>query len=199
MLTTMLTMWLGVRIYDTAGVSAKDLETARVTVQLAMQRASIEVIWQNCSDTTVPGGSCNAPAGAREVAVRLVAAAGEPIAPTTLGYSVVDVQTHAGTLATVFEDRVSALARRTDFDAGRLLGFAIAHEIGHLLLGTSAHAPCGLMRAVWSDVELRQNSAAEWTWSRREETKMRRGLAARSPQPVAPVRAVVSGMFRVER
>jgi hypothetical protein len=200
MLTTMvMTMWLGVRIYDAAGVSAKDLETARVTVQLAMQHASIEVVWQNCSDTAVPGGSCNAPVDAREVLVRLVAAVGEPMAPATLGYSMVDVQAHAGTLATIFEDRVTTVARRTDFDAGRLLGFAIAHEIGHLLLGTSTHAPRGLMRAIWSDVELRKNSAADWTWSRGEETKIRRGLAARSPQLVAPVRALGSGMFRVER
>src|SRR5229473_3629234 len=102
MLTTMMTIWLGVRIYDIAGVSAKDLETARVTVQRAMQRASIEVAWQNCSDTTVQGGSCNEPVGAREVLVRLVAAAGEPMAPATLGYSMVDRQAHAGTLATIF-------------------------------------------------------------------------------------------------
>jgi hypothetical protein len=37
---------------------------------------------------------------------------------------------------------------------GRIIGRALAHEIGHYLLGSSGHALSGLMRAVLPDTEL---------------------------------------------
>ena len=40
----------------------------------------------------------------------------------------------------------------------------IAHEIGHLLLGSTTHTPTGLMRGAWSDVELRQERPEDWVF-----------------------------------
>jgi len=59
---------------------------------------------------------------------------------------------------------VTLVAGRTGVDEATLLGRAVAHEIGHLLLGTSQHADAGLMRAHWSDRELQQGSEADWTF-----------------------------------
>ena len=42
----------------------------------------------------------------------------------------------------------------SDLLAGRILGSVIAHEMGHLLLGSSAHAISGIMRARWESAEL---------------------------------------------
>jgi len=75
------------------------------------------------------------------------------------------VSPHAGPaplLATVFADRVLDVARGAGIDAGSLLGLAIGHELGHLLLSTDAHAAIGLMRARWSQSELRVTRAADW-------------------------------------
>jgi hypothetical protein len=82
----------------------------------------------------------------------------------SLGCAVIDLRTGAGTLATIYGDRVSLVAARTGVVEATLLGRAIAHEIGHLLLGTPQHAASGLMRAQWSDRELRNNLAADWTF-----------------------------------
>ena len=59
-------------------------------------------------------------------------------------------------------------------DEGELLGRAIAHEIGHMLIGTPAHARVGLMRAVWVDAA---SCAAvrplDWMFSGREGAELR--------------------------
>jgi hypothetical protein len=54
----------------------------------------------------------------------------------------------SGTVAaTVLYDRVHAYARRYHVNSPVLLGYAIAHELGHLLLPPQSHSPAGLMRA----------------------------------------------------
>jgi hypothetical protein len=56
--------------------------------------------------------------------------------------------------AYVFYDRVEALATKhiadTHADAAQILGHAIAHEIGHLLLNDQTHSPTGIMRGDWN-------------------------------------------------
>src|SRR5207245_3617242 len=41
---------------------------------------------------------------------------------------------------------------------GELLGYFVAHELGHLLLGRDSHSATGLMTAVWGASELQQAS-----------------------------------------
>jgi hypothetical protein len=59
---------------------------------------------------------------------------------------------------------------------------AMAHEIGHLLLGTSAHASTGLMRAIWSRDELHRHDPADWQFSSVESATMIRALRDREFQ-----------------
>jgi len=54
-----------------------------------------------------------------------------------------------GTVAYVFYDRVREFAEQGHVDAWIVLGCAIAHELGHLLLPLNAHATDGIMRAQW--------------------------------------------------
>jgi len=51
----------------------------------------------------------------------------------------------------------------------------MAHELGHLLLGTSSHAQAGLMRAFWSDQTLRSWSRADWELMPSEVEAIRAG------------------------
>ena len=83
--------------------------------------------------------------------------------PGSLGYALVALEQGRGTLATIYLDRIRSIARRTGVDAGRLIGRAIAHEIGHLLLGTSRHSAAGLMRARWSDREVQLDFQTDWS------------------------------------
>ena len=97
-----------------------------------------------------------------------------------MGTSLINHDSHAGVLMTVDPELVLKIARGSGVDFATLLGRAIAHEIGHLLLGHSQHSRDGLMRAIWSQDEIRGIRTAGWQFSAAEGVQMRQGLAARS-------------------
>jgi len=60
--------------------------------------------------------------------------------------------------AYVFYSRVEALAVKHAAVTAQILGHAIAHEIGHLLLNDQPHSPSGIMRGDWNLWDLRNAS-----------------------------------------
>jgi hypothetical protein len=55
-----------------------------------------------------------------------------------------------GRIAHIFFDRVSAAADIHRTGVEKMLGLAIAHELGHLLLPDGRHSDDGVMRAEWT-------------------------------------------------
>ena len=146
---------LVVHVYDTTGVSASKLELARADLAQTLSAIGIEPIWRPCHAT-----GCIGRPKPHEVSVRIVKS-GPAAERDALGYSSIDIEQQAGTLATVYADRVDALAAQAGLDGGVLLGRAIAHEIGHLLLGTATHGRQGLMRALWRMDELQRGRSID--------------------------------------
>jgi hypothetical protein len=68
---------------------------------------------------------------------------------SVMGIAVDGATDGTGRIAYIFADRIgqTALKYLATFDRG--LGHAMAHEVGHLLLGAHSHAPAGLMTADW--------------------------------------------------
>jgi hypothetical protein len=97
----------------------------------------------------------------------------------TLGESLLDPVRRTGTLATIYVDRVEWLAAAGGVEAGILMARAIAHELGHLLLGTTAHSRRGLMRRVWSRDELIRARAADWRFPAEDATRLQQALDRR--------------------
>ena len=98
-----------------------------------------------------------------------------------LGYALIDTERKTGVIATVYLDRVNWLAAASGVDARVLLGRVLAHEIGHLLLGTNAHGRTGLMRAVWSRSALQRNQPGDWRVTPREAHAMHQSLRRVTP------------------
>ena len=175
-----------VRVYDGAVMPVADQSVALRAAAGVLAAAGIDITWVECgrSGSAMNPAECDAPLAQDELAVRLpslpavITAHGE----LSLGYSLVDVPASAGALATVYVDRVEWLARQAGVDGATLLGHAIAHEIGHLLLGTNAHGAAGLMRAIWSRGELRRDDPADWLFTPAESLAMRRALERRGRQ-----------------
>ena len=63
--------------------------------------------------------------------------------------------------------------------SGELLGRAMAHEIGHLILGTTQHDSRGLMRGRWTVIELQNNRPWDWSLPRETVVDMDRALRTR--------------------
>jgi len=178
-----------VRVYNSFGAPADDLHRAFTIASAVLWRAGIHTAWRDCGFT-----ECDDPLGPAEIIVR-VAATNASSEPHSLGFSYVDVRERAGTLSTVYGDRVNALAKEAEVDAGELLGRAMAHELGHLLLGTSRHAVSGLMRGVWSTADLRRDDPSQWLVSHGDAVQMRTRLRSRlrlQPQPRLLVAAQLS-------
>jgi hypothetical protein len=83
-----------------------------------------------------------------------------------------------GTLATVFTDRIAWLAALSRAKYTDLLGRAVAHEIGHLLIGTNEHSASGLMRAIWTAAELTRNDRDDWLFTTDDRARLHRSRMA---------------------
>jgi hypothetical protein len=120
--------------------------------------------------------ACSAPLASGELAIRITAAPADPSAGNlrSLGYSLVEPENGSGTLGTVFSDRVAWLAGTARSQPQTLMGRAMAHEIGHLLMGTNQHSKKGLMRAVWSTADLKRNRRQDWLFSAPDAARLRK-------------------------
>jgi hypothetical protein len=91
-----------------------------------------------------------------------------------------------GVLATIFFDRVEAITKGGP--AAPILGNAIAHEFGHLLLGPNAHSSDGIMRAHWNREFLKLANRGSLHFTTEQAQLMRRQASARiKPQETLQV------------
>ena len=65
----------------------------------------------------------------------------------TLGYSLPCAA--FGIDLTIFVERCEGVAYQTPVSFKKVLAYAIAHELGHVLLRSSEHSETGIMRAHW--------------------------------------------------
>jgi hypothetical protein len=171
---------VAIRTFNYAQFPAEQLASARLSATIIFKRAGISLHWIDCwVPQSNSGAACTQPLGDRgDLMLRLM-----DIAPQTtgrivpLGTSMLDLEQRAGVLMTIDAVPIRAIAEKTSTDVSTLLGRAIAHEIGHLLLGSPEHTKTGLMRAFWSQEELQGLKPVHWQFTPYEAAQMRHGLA----------------------
>lgn len=175
------TLWteVTVRVYDNTGATEAERRPSLTLAASIVSVASVELLWKTCSGSAQPISStdtrqktgCERPLTPGELAVRIVSS-GTALDGTRggmpLGDAMINSQTGGGVLATIYIDRVNWLAEQAGVDARALLGRAIAHELGHLLMSTTTHASNGLMRPVWSPSDIRRRQIDHWSFRPRE-------------------------------
>jgi hypothetical protein len=182
---------LVVRTYLVPQVPSSTWTMAIDTTAILLARAGIRVEWLHCSslragDPDSGPARCTLPYERNEVAVRIVSR--PSIAPRDqilLGDSLIDASRHSGTLATVYLEHIDWLAHAAGVSTETVMGRAMAHEIGHLLLGTNTHSAHGLMRAVWNAEELARNRPGDWTIGKADAALMRTAVIGRTVARVA--------------
>lgn len=145
-----------VRVYSSTKIAADAQRAALDVAQATFAAASVQILWKMCTKV-----ACDTPLSATELVVRMVQLP-EGSGDRHLGDALIDPQKRTGVLATVYVNRTLQLARELEIDHHQLLGRAVAHEIGHLLLATNTHAASGLMREIWSRDELLQTRREDW-------------------------------------
>ena len=177
-----------VRIYDTGNSTPERRAAAIRTASAIVAEAGIAVEWHDCTDNG-RRPECRISRRAGNLIVRIMPASvsgsgtrGTALAAHSdssdrdlrLGLAIIDPDTHAGEMATLFHEQVLTVAQRAGVESSELLGRALAHEIGHLLLGVTGHSTTGLMRAVWTDAELTQNRREDWLFAASDRKRLQR-------------------------
>lgn len=168
---------VSVRVVELLRVAEDQLVQARKVVQSVYAAVDIDIIWIRC---VAAHARCLGPVESDAVWLRLAPGAVHPasgIPMSALGYANVDPEGQGGVLATVFVDRVLQLADTSTMRPGILLGLVIAHEIGHLLLGSQEHTPGSLMQAEW--VVRLDGESESARFSARDEQELRARVACR--------------------
>jgi hypothetical protein len=83
-----------------------------------------------------------------------------------------------GCYSDVFYDRATEMHANWNVGLADILGNVMAHELGHLLLGSNSHASAGIMRAHWQGEELRRLSRGSLWFTNEQGDHMRGNLTA---------------------
>ncbi len=165
-----------VRLYQAAGLRSTAERRALEEADAVLRTAHVEVRWTRCIDEH-PSPACVLPRAPSELLVRILDEE-VPGQNATLGNAVV-TPGEGGVLATVYLQHVVRVAQDAGSDVAVLLGRVIAHEIGHLMMHTPAHAPHGVMRANWTRHEIRHGSAIDWKFTAEDIAAMDASIARR--------------------
>jgi hypothetical protein len=85
----------------------------------------------------------------------------------------------AGAYADVFFDPIERLRQvRKEISLGEILGYVMAHELGHLLLGSNAHSREGIMQAHWESQQLHSVTRGQLLFTPAQAAKMRSKIAS---------------------
>jgi hypothetical protein len=94
------------------------------------------------------------------------------------GYAI-PLENGYGIIAGVYLDRTADMARAIGADLHVVLGHTMAHEIGHLLIGTNSHAGRGIMRPAWGDREVHLAKTGALGFTREQAVKMQAQVKTR--------------------
>ena len=177
---------VAIRVYDLAGVSPHALSQATEEAARILASAGVQAVWQpgpadaseahECDLEARPHATLSQRPDFRDhLILRLVRNFPERSLPGALGYSLPDAR--FGVHATVFYDRVEWVSRTGDVSLSTMLGHAIAHEIGHVLLGTTDHSPLGIMKARWGKADYRQAGMGLMAFTPNERDAIRKRAA----------------------
>ena len=161
---------LTVRVYQTVRLPSALAQQALAEAETVLLAGHVDVQWKQCTGLN-SSTTCDAPPGPSELLLAVREGTRCQDRPSTLGRAWV-IRRGGGKLATVYVNCVARLATAAGTDVAVLLGRVAAHELGHLMMRTSAHPRRGLMRPHWTPDEVRRNLAADWAFTASDVTGM---------------------------
>ncbi len=177
-----------IRVFNLARVPRRDLFRAEDEATRIFAEADIEVHWaegaldnpaslitDQSSNNTSPAG-CKAARNARELRLQLLLHAPQGVATGTLGFSLPCAA--FGIDSTIFVDKCEGVTYQTLASFSKVLAYAMAHELGHVLLRSSEHSPTGLMRARWDRASWIRAAVAGIRFDREQARRMRIDLSS---------------------
>lgn len=174
-----------IELDDYSGLNASARRNARTTAEAILTKAGIGVQWQDCPVNPPKGAALVCSAGTSDVAHFDVAVLPESMSariasnPQQFGMSLMGGRGGFPTQVYVFKDRVVEFAAAEQAPWATLVGTIIAHEIGHLLLGSESHFPAGIMRGRWRPQDVKDARMGVLVFTARQADQLRAGVRRR--------------------
>jgi len=168
---------LEIRVYNTARVSASNLQRAALVVDGLLRRAKIAATWIEVDPpaaATLPRLACRAQ---RSITLRLLQSEPRELPSAALGYATLSATSDD---VTILIRRVMELGRVQEVEPGTLLGYVMAHEIVHVLLQRRTHGTMGLMADKWRAREFSLMRNYSLRFDVRDSARMRAALDGRA-------------------
>jgi hypothetical protein len=167
-----------IHVYNYAAVSEKTLARAKEEAGRIFGNAGLTALWVDHALSAVdlrhPHHSTDSWDGTDYV-LRLLTRSPETSSKNAMGEAL------SLDIANVFMNRVTEQATDGELSASRMLGHALAHEIGHLLLGDNSHSlGGGIMVAPWSKEDLQRMVKGGLLFTHQEVTRIQAELRHRS-------------------
>jgi len=185
-----------IRIRDYAHAKSLVLQHAEEAAGGILLDAGVATRWIDCPVGSSSTGDCSSPVSPLDFVVNLL-----PYSMSerlhqgggVLGFALETSGKDFGCIVSIFYDVAKDRAAEHQQDVGQLLGDAIAHELGHLLLGTNSHSGWGLMSAFWSGNQLLLASQGRLAFSDAEAERIQAALRARALAATARELTAMSG------
>jgi hypothetical protein len=168
-----------VTVYNRSNMRTPILEAGERVAQEVLRQAGVESVWVNCPvrNPAAADAACNQPRKPSRLILTVVPHwADRRVDPHSLGLAL-EVEHGFGSYCYIFQERLDALAAATHVSPALLLGRAMAHEIGHLLKGSSSHSPAGIMSDHWYVNELRAAAMGTLNFTAEDAILMRTRLS----------------------
>jgi hypothetical protein len=142
-----------VYVYDDAQIQSDTLARAEQQATSVFSNAGLGVMWVNCVHPGI--AACKSGGEPVNLILRITTKIARSTNDTAFGLAYLGPD-GSGRYADVFWPRIEDLQVTSKLDAGLILGTVMAHELGHLLLGSNAHSVGGIMEARWQGWQLQR-------------------------------------------
>ncbi len=176
-----------VEIFDYAQVPHGTLQQSEQVTSSIFARAGVNLVWMDCTPGAEPqpDPECSGLIGPTRLGVRIlprVRVVKGMTGDATAGYTV-------GYLTAVSLDWAQTASANDLGSVPDFLGCAIAHELGHVLLGTHSHSLVGLMGARWGTQVLQTAGQHSLLFAPEQAAAIRAEVMARARPSAAPTMA----------
>lgn len=145
-----------VRVGNYAQASPSTMAGAEREAARILFAAGLQTVWLDCPVGHTPPAAldpCQEPLEPADIVLRILPNSSQnKFQDTVFGFAVQPV------LASAYYDYPARLARgdNAESELHVVLGCVIAHELGHLLLGSNSHSGSGIMQSRWERKQIRQ-------------------------------------------
>ena len=161
-----------VLVNDSAHVAPSVLREAEIEADRVFRAAGVEIEWVGCHGGSVPyEDRCQVIPGENQYVLHIVPT-GKTSSDLVFGLAFLG-EDGSGKYCDVFYNRIAEAHHDSGANLPLLLGMVVAHELGHLLLGSNAHSFVGVMTPVWKGDVLRRMDMGRLLFTQEQASVMK--------------------------